>query len=54
MNVPIDESLIRSGDSFCILRLDGIDPMIAWAMGSANGHHTIAIRREGKLMVCES
>lgn len=54
VNVAIDESLIRSGDSFCILRLDGIDPMISWAMGSADGHHVVAIRREGKLMICES
>ena len=32
-----DPSLIKSGDTFNILRLDGLDPMIAWAMGSATG-----------------
>jgi len=52
--VPVDESLIKSGDSFHILRLDGVDPMISWAMGSKVGHMTIAIRRNGKLQVCES
>ena len=38
INVPIDESLIQTGDTFQILRLDGIDPMITWAMGSAVGN----------------
>ena len=33
-----DPSLIKSGDTFQILRLDGLDPMIAWAMGSATGN----------------
>jgi len=28
--------------------------MIAWAMGSATGHTTVAMRREGVLYVCES
>ena len=32
-----DPSLVKSGDTFDILRLDGLDPMIAWAMGSATG-----------------
>ena len=32
-----DPSLIKSGDTFDILRLDGLDPMIGWAMGSATG-----------------
>ena len=32
-----DPSLISSGDTFDILRLDGLDPMIAWAMGAATG-----------------
>ena len=36
-NVHIDESVIKSGDTFHILRLDGVDPMIAWAMGSKVG-----------------
>ena len=33
-----DASLVKSGDTFNILRLDGLDPMIAWAMGSATGN----------------
>lgn len=46
--------MIKSGDTFLIRRLDGIDPMIAWAMGSQNGHMTIAIERDGIMQVCES
>ena len=34
-NIPV--SMIKSGDSFLIRRADGIDPMIAWAMGAQNG-----------------
>ena len=30
--------MIRNGDTFNIMRLDGLDPMIAWAMGAATGH----------------
>ena len=35
--LPIDQNLIMNGDTFDIMRLDGLDPMIAWAMGSATG-----------------
>ena len=34
----IPSQMIKSGDTFLIRRLDGIDPMIAWAMGSQNGN----------------
>ena len=37
-------SLIESGDFFGINRLDGLDPMLAWAMGSTTGHTTVALR----------
>ena len=53
-DVNVDESLIHSGDFFGILRLDGLDPMIAWGMGSMTGHTTIAHRIDGVLHVCES
>lgn len=53
-SVPIDQSLINSGDFIGIMRLDGLDPMLAWAMGSATGHTTIAMRIDGELFVCES
>ena len=33
-----DKRVIRSGDTFQILRLDGIDPIITWGMGSVNGN----------------
>jgi hypothetical protein len=31
--VPPKEA-IRSGDMFCILRLDGLDPIILWGTGT--------------------
>ena len=41
--VTIDESLIKSGDYFPVLRLDGLDPMIMYGTGSHSGHTTIAL-----------
>ena len=41
--VPVDASLIHSGDFFGVLRLDGLDPMLAWAMGSVTGHTVLAL-----------
>ncbi len=29
--VSVDEGLIQSGDMFGVIRLDGLDPMLAWA-----------------------
>jgi len=54
--VSVDESLIGSGDLFGVIRLDGLDPMLAWAMGGSHtGHTTVAMRAEdGSLHVCES
>jgi len=53
--VLIDDSLIQSGDFFGIIRLDGLDPMLAWAMGTSTGHTTVALRTpEGDLFICES
>lgn len=53
-DVEVDESLIQSGDFFGVLRLDGLDPMLAWAMGSTTGHTTVALRMDGELYVAES
>lgn len=53
-SVPIDESLIHSGDFIGVIRLDGLDPMLAWAMGAATGHTTIAMRVGGELYIMES
>jgi len=53
-SVPVDESLIHSGDFIGVIRLDGLDPMLAWAMGSATGHTTIAMRVGGELYITES
>jgi len=53
--VDVDESYIQSGDFLGIIRLDGLDPMLAWAMGSTTGHTTVAMRApNGTLFVCES
>jgi hypothetical protein len=53
-DVSVDESLINSGDFIGIIRLDGLDPLLAWGMGSVTGHTTIAHRIDGVLHVCES
>jgi hypothetical protein len=36
------------------MRLDGLDPMLAWAMGSSTGHVTMAMWIDDELYVCES
>jgi len=48
------EDEIGDGDAFCILRLDGLDPMIDWGTGGACGHMTMALRIDGVLNVVES
>lgn len=54
-SVPIDESLISSGDFFGVMRLDGLDPMLAWAMGAHTGHTVLALREpNGKLYIVEA
>eukprot|EP00301_Raphidiophrys_heterophryoidea_P018984 c3973_g1_i1.p1 GENE.c3973_g1_i1~~c3973_g1_i1.p1 ORF type:complete len:594 (+),score=163.66 c3973_g1_i1:45-1826(+) len=55
-DVALNASEINSGDFFGVLRLDGLDPMLGWAMGSTTGHTTVALRdsETGILYVCES
>eukprot|EP01147_Barroeca_monosierra_P011099 gene11099-3165_t len=48
------EDDVQDGDFFGILRLDGLDPMLGWAMGAHTGHTAIALRFDGKLYICES
>lgn len=52
--VFLPEDQIQSGDFFGVIRLDGLDPMLAWGMGSHTGHTTIAMRIDNKLFICES
>lgn len=52
--VIIPESQIKSGDLFGVMRLDGLDPMLAWGMGSTTGHVTVALWMDGELYVVES
>jgi len=47
--VLIDPALVSSGDFFGIIRLDGVDPMIAFGMGGSTGHVTMALRDAGAL-----
>lgn len=54
LNIVPDESEVKSGDAFYIMRLDGLNPMLAWAMGSTTGHVTSALWIDGELYVCES
>jgi len=52
VNISTDQ--VQSGDFLGVLRLDGLDPMLAWAMGSHTGHTCITIWIDGKLYVAES
>jgi len=52
--VTIDEKLVQSGDFIGVIRLDGLDTMLAWAMGSTTSHTAIALRENGVLYVAES
>jgi len=52
--IYLNQSEINSGDFFGIIRLDGLDPMLAWGMGAHTGHTAIAMWIDGVLYVCES
>lgn len=53
-NIVPDESEIHSGDAFYIMRLDGLNSMLAWAMGSTTGHVASAMWMDNQLYVVES
>jgi hypothetical protein len=51
----VSDGFIQSGDFLGVIRLDGLDPMLAWAMGSTTGHTCITMRDEAnELHVLES
>lgn len=50
---PVDAP-IYSGDVITIMRLDGLDPMLSWAMGSASGHMAVAISNSSGIYILES
>ncbi len=54
LNIEIPEKEIHSGDAFLIMRLDGLNPMIAYGMGSTTGHTTTALWIDNELYVVES
>jgi hypothetical protein len=39
---------------FGILRMDGLDPMLAWGMGATTGHVVTALWIDGELCIVES
>ncbi len=48
-------SQVQSGDLFGVIRLDGLDPLLAYLMGSQTGHTVIAMRDDaGALWILES
>jgi len=51
---PPSADQVKSGDFFGVIRLDGLDPMLAWAMGSTTGHTTVAMWIDDELYICES
>jgi hypothetical protein len=54
INVDIPADIVQDGDFFGLIRLDGLDPMLSWAMGSSTGHTAMALRFNGTLHVVES
>merc|ERR1719476_237269 len=52
--IILNETDIHSGDFLGVIRLDGLDPMLAWGMGSRTGHTTVALWEDGQLYVVES
>lgn len=52
--VEIDDTKIKSGDYFAVMRLDGLDPMIMYGTGSHSGHTVMAHRFNGELHIVES
>jgi len=53
-DVEIKEELIGDGDLFCIVRFDGLDPIINWGTGGNCGHNVMALRLEGVLHIVEA
>lgn len=54
LNDPPPAREVHSGDSFYVMRLDGLNPLLGWAMGSTTGHVTTALWIDDELYVCES
>jgi len=54
LDIDLDPDTIQDGDFMGLMRLDGLDPMLQWAMGSSTGHTAMALRFDGKLHIVES
>lgn len=52
--VDLPPGYVQSGDFFGVIRLDGLDPMIAWGMGAHTGHTVMALEIDGELYITES
>merc|ERR1712093_569099 len=54
-HVVIDSSLLRTGDSLAIVRLDGLDPLVCFGTGGRTGHvATVLVDDNGEVFVVES
>mmetsp|Transcript_32049 Transcript_32049/g.89716 ORF Transcript_32049/g.89716 Transcript_32049/m.89716 type:complete len:553 (+) Transcript_32049:27-1685(+) len=52
--VDLTEEQLHPGDYLAIMRLDGLDPLIAWGTGGHTGHTAVVLRFPDGLHVCES
>lgn len=52
--VNLSVSDFQSGDMLAIIRLDGLDPMIAWGTGGTTGHTAIYVDFPDGPHICES
>jgi hypothetical protein len=50
----LNESEIHAGDFLGIIRMDGLDTMLAWGMGSTTGHTVVVMEEDGQKYVAES
>ena len=52
----IDKKLLRSGDNLQVVKLDGLDTLIAFGTGGRTGHTALVVwnRNHTELFVCES
>eukprot|EP00727_Mastigamoeba_balamuthi_P010720 m51a1_g6270 hypothetical protein (523) ;mRNA; f:143866-146043 len=50
----LSSSDVHPGDVIAIMRLDGLDPLVAWVTGGRVAHMAIVWELEGRKVVCES
>lgn len=50
----LTRDIVPSGSYLAVLRLDGLDPVIAWGIGGHTGHSCVAVWEGNQLWVAES